>query len=335
MPDRTVSLTLAEISTLASSALIRVGASQAMTRSLTKAVVDAEAAGKSAVGLAHLLDYLDAIASGRIDGHAEPLITSPIPALMKCDCREGIAQHGFDVAFDELVSKASIFGLTLYASRNSYTTGELGWYVARLAEAKLVSLAATNGPALLAGAGAKRPTYCTNPLAFGAPRSNGPPLVIDQATSATAFVKIREAAASGRPIPEDWALDSSGNPTTDPNEAIEGALLAFGGARGANIALMVEVLAAGLTGANWSLDAPDFQTGKENPGAGLLVLAISPQFLASDFEMRLERQLERLSTDYGVHIPGMAREAARWRAGSAGITLPLTLIESISSFQRK
>ncbi|MBD9373138.1 Ldh family oxidoreductase [Rhizobium sp. ARZ01] len=334
MPDRTVVLTLPEISVLASTALLRSGASEALARSLAKAIVDAEAAGKPALGLAHLPDYLNALASGRIDGRAEPLITSPIPALMKCDCRSGIAQLGFDLAFEELVTKARIFGLTLYASQSSYTTGELGWYAARLADAGLVALAATNGPALIAAGGSTKPVYCTNPIAFAAPRADGPPLLLDQASSATAFVKVRQAAELGETIPEGWALDSAGNPTTDANEAITGALLAFGGARGANIALMIEVLAAGLTGANWSLDAPDFRTGSDSPGAGLFILAIAPQFLASDFEDRLARQLQRLSREYGVHVPGEARATARWRASSAGITLPRTLIDSISSFRR-
>ncbi len=329
MADRTISLTLAEISTLAADALLRAGASEALARSLAGAVVAAEAACKRAVGLAHLPDYLDALDRGRIDGRAEPLLTSPVPALMKCDCGGGIAQLGFDMAFEELVAKTRIFGLTAYASHNSFTTGELGWYVARLAAEGLVALAATNGPALMAGAGGTRPVYCTNPLAFAAPRADGPPLVIDQASSATAFVRIREAAERGGTIPEGWALDAEGRPTLDPNAAIKGALLAFGGPRGANIALMVEVLAAGLTGANWSLDAPDFQSGDETPGAGLFILAIAPKLLAHDFEARLDRQLQRLATDYGVHVPG------KGRAEHGRIALPRALFDSISSFRRR
>src|SRR5690606_11951921 len=140
----------------------------------------------------------------------------------------------------------------------------------------LVALAATNGPALMAGSGSTRPVFCTNPLAFAAPRSDAPPLLIDQASSATAFVNIREAARRGEEIPPGWAVDREGNETTDPGKAIGGALRAFGGARGANIALMVEVLAAGVTGANWSLDAPSFTAGSQSPGSGLFVLGIEP-----------------------------------------------------------
>ena len=151
--------------------------------------------------------------------------------------------------------------------------------------------------------GAKTRVYCTNPIAFAAPLDEGPPLLIDQASSATAFVELRRYAERGEVLPPGWAVDADGQPTTDPSAALRGALLAFGGARGANIALMVEVLAAGLTGANWALDAPSFTAGDRSPGAGLLVIAIAPALLAPNLTHRLRLQLDRLAK-LGVHIPG-------------------------------
>ena len=132
-------------------------------------------------------------------------------------------------------------------------------------------------------------------MAFAAPVAGGPPLVIDQSSSATAFVNIRAAAKAGKPIPEGWALDAEGQPTTDARQAVKGALLAFGGERGANIALMVEVLAAGVSGANWSLDAPSFTSGSQSPGSGLTVIALAPRLVDPGFEIRLAAQLDRLS----------------------------------------
>jgi (2R)-3-sulfolactate dehydrogenase (NADP+) len=184
----------------------------------------------------------------------------------------------------------------------------------------------------MAGAGSSKPVYCTNPLAFAAPIAGGPPLVIDQASSATAFVRIREAAEAGENIPEGWALDESGDPTTDPAAAMKGALLAFGGNRGANIALMVEMLAAGVTGANWSLDAPSFTEGTESPGTGLLVIAIEPKLLDPDFERRAAVQVERLRRRYGVHIPGRARAEAAEQAAAQGATVSKAVVQRISEF---
>ncbi|MGX5721888.1 Ldh family oxidoreductase [Shinella zoogloeoides] len=329
-----VTLSPTEAMDLARTALMRVGMAEAAAAALARATLDAEMAGKRPVGFLHLTDYLRSLVDGRIAGRAEPLITSPVPAIMKCNAMGGVAQHGFSLANEELAAKAKTFGIAVFSLHNSYTTGELGWYAARLAGEGLVALAATNGPVLMAGAGSRQPVYCTNPLAFAAPLEDGRLLLIDQASSMAAFVDIREAAARGKSIPDGWALDQEGEPTRDPFAAMQGALLAYGGTRGANIALMVEVLAAGLTGANWSLDAPDFQAGEATPGIGLFVLALSPQLFADDFPARLARQVERLSGEFGVHIPGLRRTERQRQAESAGIVLPRQLFDSISSFRR-
>jgi (2R)-3-sulfolactate dehydrogenase (NADP+) len=314
-------LSLAEATDLAARACRAAGASDEAARSLARATVSANAHGKGSSGFSHLVDYLAALQAGRIVGDAEPVVTSPVPAAIHCDARGGIAQLGFDRAFEDLRRRAETFGLALFAQCGSYTTGELGYYPRRLAEAGLVALAATSGPALMTVAGAKTPVYCTNPIAFAAPLDEGPPLLIDQASSATAFVELRRYADRGEALPPGWAVDKDGQPTTDPRAAMRGALLAFGGARGANIALMVEVLAAGLTGANWALDAPPFTSGDRSPGAGLMVVAITPAMLAPDFPRRLRLQLDRLA-ELGVHIPGR-------RHAVAEIELPDALLAEI------
>ncbi|MDP6623781.1 MAG: Ldh family oxidoreductase, partial [Alphaproteobacteria bacterium] len=174
--------------------------------------------------------------------------------------------------------------------------------------------------------GAKRPVFCTNPMAFAAPQADGPPLLIDQSSSATAYVNIRSAAERGEDIPLGWAIDKDGQPTTDPRAALAGTMLAFGGARGANIALMVDVLAAGLSGANWSLDAPPFDQGDQCPASGLFVLAINPLPGDENFSARLAAQSKRLSQDYGVHIPGLAKAKARQSAANDGMEIDDALI---------
>src|ERR1700727_3146436 len=254
----TLRFTLEAATDLAARAVRAAGASDEAALSLARATVSANAYGKGSSGLSHLMDYLAALRAGRIAGDAEPLITSPAPAAIHCSARGGVAHLVFDRSFDDLRRRAETFGLALFAQNGSYTTGELGYYPRRLAQTGLVAFAATSGPALMTVAGAKTPVYCTNPIAFAAPLDEGAPLLIDQASSATAFVQLRHYAERGETLPPGWAVDGEGQPTIDPSAALRGALLAFGGARGANIALMVEVMAAGLAGANWALDAPSF-----------------------------------------------------------------------------
>jgi (2R)-3-sulfolactate dehydrogenase (NADP+) len=271
--------------------------------SLANAVLAAEWAGNRSVGFAHLPDYLDGFAQGRIARDATPEISFPAPALIRVDAKGGIAQLGFDRAFDDMVERATTHGVVSFAQTNSFTVGELGYYTRRLAEAGLVSLAACNASAQMTTIESRKAVFGTNPVSFAAPMGVLKPLVIDQASSATAFVNVRRAAEQGETIPAGWAIDVAGNPTTDAREAMRGLLLAFGGMRGANIALIVEILAAGLTGANWSMDAPSFSSGNDPPGVGLLILAIKPDLLAPGFAARLSAQIERLAAQ-GLRIPG-------------------------------
>lgn len=302
--DETVIATLADVRTLAHDACMACGASPAVATSLVAATLSAARSGPPGMGFPHLLDYLRSLCEGRIDGEAEPRIEQPLPAMIVADARGGIAQRGFDLACATLEEQARTLGIAVFTQRNSYTSGELGYYVRRLALDGLIGIAATNGPALMAASPGNPRVFCTNPLAFAAPVAPpGHPLVIDQAASATAFVNIIRAAAEGRAIPEGWAIDDEGVATTDPDKALGGALLPFGGYRGANVALMVEVLSAGLSGASWSLDAGDFRSGDRSPGTGLTVIALAPAAVDPAFAARLGGHLRRLR-ELGVHVPG-------------------------------
>ena len=306
------------------------GCSQAVAISLARAVVAAQGRGNEAVGFRHLADYLSGFSSGRIDPRAEPRISSSSSIIFRSDARGGIAQLGVDRCFHSLCHSAHENGMATFSQFNSFTSGELGDYTIRLAKAGLIAMAVANGPALVAVPEAKGKTYSTNPLSFAAPTADGIPLMFDQASSATAFVNIAHAASTGSDIPDGWAVDQHGNGTRNALEALDGALLPFGGYRGANLILMVEVLAAGLTGANWSIDSPAFHQGSQTPGSGLLILAIAPNFFSSGFESRLASQLARL-TEMGVHRPGWERQRSTVGSEIDGVKLPIDLLDKLSN----
>lgn len=325
-------LSAAELETLCFDAIRAAGGNEAQARSLARNTAMTECFGQSNHGIMHLFDYLKAIRVGRIDGQAVPQITYPAPTMVLSNAGGGTAQLGFDMAFDRLVETTRKLGMAIFLQNNSFTCGALGIFAWRLAQSGLVAFAGTNGPPLLAGSGSRKPVFCTNPMAFAAPRADAPPLLIDQSSSAVAFAEIRAAAREGRSIPSDWAIDAEGNPTTDPNAAIEGAMLAFGGSRGANIALMIEVLSAGLSGANWGVDAPPFLSGSESPRTGMYVIAIDPGPIDPDFAGRLDAQLSRLSRDYGVYIPGAGKTEHYAKAQDEGVEIDGALIERLRSF---
>ncbi|THK39005.1 malate dehydrogenase [Ensifer sp. MPMI2T] len=304
MADEIETLSVAEIRRIATDACLACGATAAMAKSLVDATLSAAWHGRPEVGFPHFLDYLQSLREGRIDGQAKPPIDHPLPAFIHADARGGIAQLGFDLVFDDLVKRGRTLGIAIFTQRNSYTAGELGYYVRRLAGHGLLSIAFANAHAMMTAAVGGKPVFGTNPLAFGAPLPPPQaPLVIDQAASATAFVNIVRAAAEKASIPEGWAIDNDGAPTTDPAKAMLGALLPFGGYKGANIGLMVEILSAGLSGALWSLEAGNFRSGDQCPNTGLTVIAISPMATDPDFADHAGDHLRRLA-ELGVHIPG-------------------------------
>jgi (2R)-3-sulfolactate dehydrogenase (NADP+) len=192
----------------------------------------------------------------------------------------------------------------------------------------------TNSAPLVAAWGGKRRFLGTNPLAFAVPRPGGPPLVIDMATSATARVNVVEAASQGRPIPLGWALDRDGQPTTDPQRALDGTVAPLGGYKGTGLALMVEILAAGLTGANWSNAVLPMATNEgPPPDLGQLFVAFAPARLGGQsFGDRLERMLKELLSEEGVRLPGDRRHASRTRVERAGVAVPSALLERLKGY---
>jgi (2R)-3-sulfolactate dehydrogenase (NADP+) len=208
----------------------------------------------------------------------------------------------------------------------------MGLPVRRLAEQGLVALAFTNSPAAMPVPGGRRPLMGTNPIAAAFPRRAAPPLVIDMALSEVARGKIMVAAKEGRSIPEGWALDAEGRPTTDPKAALSGAMLAMGGSKGALLALIVELLCCALTGAAFGFEADSFFQDEGNrPRLGQALLVIDPGALAGadGFAARIETLIAAMLADEGVRLPGAKREAQSTRAAADGLEVPDALIAAI------
>jgi len=287
--------------------LVEAGASRDHAGSLAHALAVAEAEGNRAVGLAHLPDYLDALKAGRIVSDAVPAIEWTTPVVARIDARGGLQHLGVDRALDSVIEATRHYGLAAVASRNGFTIGALSYFPRRLADEGLSALAFANAaPAVMPASGGRTPRFCTNPMAFAVPFEGGA-VVIDQSSTASALVAIKQAADRGEAIPADWALGPDGQATTDPVAALAGMLLPFGGARGANVALMVELMAAGMTGADWSFDSAAFNSGIEPPSVGYFLLAIDPDRTAGEgHRERVARLVESLESD-GAHVPGAER----------------------------
>ena len=172
--------------------------------------------------------------------------------------------------------------------------------------------------------GGSQGTFGTNPIAFACPREAAPPLVIDLSLSEVARGKVMQAAKAGSPIPEGWALDAEGRPTTDPQAALAGTMLPLGGAKGAALALMVEILTGALTGSNLAFEASSFfEAGGPPPRIGQSLLLLDPVVFAGEgFGRRVETLLAAIAAQPGTRLPGERRLAARARARAEGVEIP-------------
>lgn len=297
----------ASLSALCTTVLTRAGASERTAAVLTRAAFFAEDHGFNSVGLSHLLDYASAMEEGRLDGRAVPDVSWAAPSLLVADARRGVFHTGFDDAFDRLTEGARINGVTVLVQHSAYAGGQLGWFTDRVAREGLLSLATiTSSPLLSTGPGVER-VFGTNPMAYSVPRETEPPITVDQASSATAMASVREAALRGDALPEGWAIDARLQPTTDPGAALEGAVLPFGGYKGANIAWFVELFSS-MAGSSWSLDAPSAWDGGESPSVGMFLLAVDPAAVDPAYARRVEEHVARLA-GLGVRRPGIQQLA--------------------------
>jgi (2R)-3-sulfolactate dehydrogenase (NADP+) len=325
---------LAELHDLAARALRRAGASEAMAHVTAQALVAAEAQGLASHGLARVAQYATHLRNGRADGGAVPAIARERGAAVLVDARCGLAFPACALAVAEAMRRARAFGVAFAGVTNSHHFGVAAWHLEPLAQAGLVGLAFGNSPAAMPAAGGRRALFGTNPIAATFPRANALPLTIDLSLSEVARGKVMVAAKEGRPIPLGWALDRDGRPTTDAKAALEGSMLAMGGAKGAMLALVVELLVTALTGAALGFEADSFFVDEGNrPRIGQAFVAIDPDALAGRdvYHERVETLVAAMLADEGVRLPGVRRTELARAAQANGIAIAQPLADQLRS----
>lgn len=322
-----------ELGDLMFSALVNSNTSEANARSVTKALLAAEIDGRKGHGFSRVPTYAGQARSGKVDGHATPDIMKELPGSLMIDVRHGFFYPAIDLALAHVGEKARANGITAVGFHNSHHCGVLGHHVEKCAGAGLIALVMGNTPQAMAPWGGKKPIYGTQPLAFASPRKDALPLVMDMALTQVARGNIMTAKQQGKSIPEGWATDADGNPTTDPEVALrEGVLLPMGGAKGAALGLMVEILSAPLTGSALSTEASSFFTPDgDPPSVGQFLIVIDPEAFAGreHFLQRVEAIMESIAGQDGARIPGARRESLRAQAATEGLTVPANLIEEV------
>ncbi len=310
----------AELEQLATDVLMKAGTAEPAARSVATALVRANRDGLNSHGLARLKAYSAQVAAGKVAGTAVPALEKLGPSAARIDANDGFAFPAFDLAIDALAEMTAETPVAGIAVTNSHHFGVAGHHVERLAERGVVGLVFGNSPQAIAPWGGFRPLFGTNPIAFGFPRADAPPVVVDLSLSKQARGKIKLAADEGREIPEGWALDKDGKPTTDAAAAMAGSMLPLGDAKGAALVLAVEIMAAAMTGAHFGYEASSFFDDKGGPPrVGQFILGFNPGPLSGgSYDERLEVLLTAVTDQPGTRIPGARRHGIR-AASAEGI----------------
>ncbi|MDP6390889.1 MAG: Ldh family oxidoreductase [Alphaproteobacteria bacterium] len=326
-----VTLSLADLHDLAVRVLVANDTGEANAEEVAKALVAAEADGLKGHGASRLPSYAAQAKSGKVQGHAVPDINEVGSAALWIDANEGFAYPAITAAIDGLAALAPATGIAAAGIANSHHFGAAGYHVERMAERGLIGLAFGNSPQAIAPWGGSKGLFGTNPIAFAAPRREAPPLVIDMGLSKVARGNVMVAARAGEPIPEGWALDADGKPTTDAEAAMDGTMVAMGDAKGTALVMMVEILAVALTASNFSYEASSFFTADgPAPRTGQFLMAIDPYgFSAGAFADRLEDLIAAVREQDGTRLPGERRLALRAEAEANGVEIPQDLHDEL------
>jgi (2R)-3-sulfolactate dehydrogenase (NADP+) len=325
-------MTLEAAETLVRSVFEANGVLAETARSVAHALVHAEAAGQYGHGLRRVPAYIGQARTGKVDGQATPIVTRPRPAVLVVDAALGYAYPAFDIAVAELPKIAREQGIALAAIHRSHHAGVMALTVERFAEQGLVALMFANAPASMAAWGGRKRLFGTNPIAFATPVAGEEPLVIDLALSTVAAGKIMAARQKGESIPEGWAFDADGKPTTDPHAAHRGLMAPSGGAKGAALALMVEILSAGLTGSNFSYEASSFMDEKgPPPSVGQTLIVIDPSASTASAAERIAELAHEMASEEGVRLPGRRGQNARRKAIEQGLDVEDAVISAIEA----
>jgi (2R)-3-sulfolactate dehydrogenase (NADP+) len=304
-----VDVSLDSIEEVSVRALIKHGALEWVAILVARAIRRAEETGNIICGLYYLESYCQQLKSGRVKGDVEPIVEQLKGGAVKSDALFGFAQSAFDRGYLQAVKSAKENGIASLAISNSHTCTSLGYFTEQIAAEGMIGLGFTNATAVVAPPGGTSPVIGTNPIAMTVPGRDGPALHFDFSTSAVALGKITMAKAAGEKLPFGWAIDSNGQPTTDPEAALAGTLCSVGGYKGWGFGLMSEIFSAGLTGSVNSMDVAALKASSGPPhGLGQFYIIIDQNTFTHDFDQKMERVTDAVSLQPGTRVPGTSQK---------------------------
>ena len=275
---------------------------------LALGIIDAENQGIKSHGFHYLPIYCLHLKCKKVKGSAVPTLNSISNVAFKVDADNGFAHRAISLGMEKLIPSARENGISSLAITNSYNCGVLGYHTKNIAKEKLIAIGFTNAPASIAPHGGIKPVVGTNPISIAIYNKGDVKIIIDQSASVVAKSEISVRAKSGEKIPEGWAFASDGKTTTDANVALKGTMAPAGKYKGFGMGLLVEIMAACLTGSNLGIEASSFANDQgEPPGTGQFFIAINPEKFSNTFENKIEKIIQSIENQKNSRVPGSKR----------------------------
>lgn len=331
--QETVTLTIKDAEELSLAVLEGNGFGKEHAGAIMRSVVAAQIDECHSHGLYRLMGCVQTARNGGLDTHVMPEIIDQAPAITRVNAHKACSLLGFEMALPKLVEKARHCGISVLAINNCFHFSALWPEVEQISAQGLVGLAMTPTHAFVAPVGGTKPLLGTNPIAFSWPRPGKTPYTFDFATSMIARGEIELHRRAGKAIPEGWAIDTNGVPTTDAAKALEGAMLTFGGHKGSALSTMIGLLAGPLIGD--VLGHETYAASEDAPGKphhGEMIIAFSPEtFLGADAQKHLDHAEELFEeiVKQGARLPSQRRFEARERSRENGVTIPKVLFDEL------
>ena len=304
----------------------------------TNAIINAELVGASSHGVSRVKMYCDRIKKKLINPQPKIKFKKISNSIFHVDANNGMGFISADKAIKKAIYCAKKTGFSLVGIKNSSHYGLSGYYAEQAVKKNLIALCFTNAPPAIAPFGSRKAFFGTNPVCFGAPSGSKVPFIFDASVSKINRGKIRYAAKINKKIPLGFALDKKGQPTTDPNKALQGVQLPISGFVGSGLAWIVDILSGVITGSNHAgkvKDPFDDFSGPQN--VGHLFIVFKPNLFVKDYNkrikenIRLVKKLPKIKGTSDILYPGQNKFQRYKKNMKKNIKIPKTILDDLKN----
>lgn len=322
----------------AQSVLTRLGMPDEHAHTVAEVMISADRYGVSSHGISKLSAYVDRVDAGVMNAAAAVTVEHETAAACLLNAGNGFGQVAAAEAMNRATAIAGRTGVGVVSVTKSNHFGIAGYYATMAVERGLIGIAMTNASPAMPPFNARRKLLGTNPIAFGIPAGTKPPIILDMSSTVVARGRIRREIEQGATtLPEGWAYDADGHPTTDPREALAGSLAPMGGAKGAGLALVVDILTGVLAGSSATGGVANLYDTSRPAGTAHLVAAIDPDaFLGREaFAAAVEETVSRITAmeavEGKVYYPGVIEYERAQLNDSRGVEVTTANLEKLDT----